>query len=102
MIGNFIAWVVVGGVAGWLASMVMGSNREQGWIQNVIVGVAGAIIGGWVVSIFGVSVVDIISWQSLVTAIIGSPRHRKRTCTARPDARVGEAGSCLPDRRSPR
>jgi len=44
---NIIVWLIVGGVIGWLASIVMKTNAQMGIIANVIVGVIGAGIGGW-------------------------------------------------------
>jgi uncharacterized membrane protein YeaQ/YmgE (transglycosylase-associated protein family) len=43
---NFIIWLVVGGVIGWLASMVMRTDAQQGILLNIIVGIIGAFIGG--------------------------------------------------------
>ena len=47
---NFIIWLVVGGVIGWLASMVMRTDGQQGIILNVVVGIIGAMLGGWLIS----------------------------------------------------
>jgi uncharacterized membrane protein YeaQ/YmgE (transglycosylase-associated protein family) len=43
---NFIIWLVIGGVIGWLASMVMRTDGQQGIILNIVVGIVGAFIGG--------------------------------------------------------
>jgi uncharacterized membrane protein YeaQ/YmgE (transglycosylase-associated protein family) len=45
---NFIIWLIVGGVIGWLASIVM--KRPEGMILNVVVGIVGAMLGGWLIS----------------------------------------------------
>jgi uncharacterized membrane protein YeaQ/YmgE (transglycosylase-associated protein family) len=47
---NLIIWLVVGGLIGWLASMVMKTNDQQGIILNVVVGIVGAMLGGWFIS----------------------------------------------------
>ena len=47
---NFIIWLVVGGLIGWVASMVMKTDAQQGMILNVVVGVVGALLGGWLLS----------------------------------------------------
>ena len=47
---NLIIWLVVGGVIGWLASQVMKTDAQQGMILNVVLGVAGALLGGWLLS----------------------------------------------------
>jgi len=44
---NFILWLIVGGVIGWLASMVMRTNGQQGIILNIVVGIVGSYIGGF-------------------------------------------------------
>jgi uncharacterized membrane protein YeaQ/YmgE (transglycosylase-associated protein family) len=43
---NFIIWIVVGGILGWIASMIMGTNDRQGMFLNIIVGIVGAFLGG--------------------------------------------------------
>jgi len=56
---NIITWLVVGGLVGWVASMVMRTNAQQGIFLNVVVGIVGATIGGWFLSpLFGVSTIN--------------------------------------------
>jgi uncharacterized membrane protein YeaQ/YmgE (transglycosylase-associated protein family) len=43
---NFIIWLIVGGLVGWVASMIMGTNAQQGILLNVIVGIVGAFLAG--------------------------------------------------------
>lgn len=45
---NFIIWLIVGGIIGWLASIVM--KRPEGMILNVVVGIIGSMLGGWLIS----------------------------------------------------
>ena len=47
---NFLIWLIVGGILGWLASLVMKTDGQQGILLNVIVGIVGAFIGGWLIS----------------------------------------------------
>ena len=47
---NMIIWLVVGGVIGWIASLIMKTDAQQGLILNVVVGIVGALIGGWLLS----------------------------------------------------
>lgn len=47
---NFIIWIVVGGLIGWVASMIMKTNAQQGKIMNIVVGLVGALLGGWLIS----------------------------------------------------
>jgi uncharacterized membrane protein YeaQ/YmgE (transglycosylase-associated protein family) len=47
---NLIIWLVVGGVIGWLASLIMKTDAQQGVFLNVVVGIVGALLGGWLLS----------------------------------------------------
>ncbi len=47
---NFIAWIVIGGLIGWIASKLMNTDAQQGLILNVVVGIVGAFVGGWLIS----------------------------------------------------
>lgn len=47
---NIIIWLIVGGILGWLASMMMKTDGQQGIILNVVVGIVGAMLGGWLLS----------------------------------------------------
>jgi uncharacterized membrane protein YeaQ/YmgE (transglycosylase-associated protein family) len=47
---NIIIWLVVGGLIGWVASMIMKTDAQQGMILNVVVGVVGAMLSGWVIA----------------------------------------------------
>ena len=47
---NIIIWLVIGGIVGWLASKVMNTDAQQGIILNVVVGIVGALLGGWLLS----------------------------------------------------
>ena len=44
---NLIIWLVIGGLIGWVASMIMKTDAQQGVILNVVVGIVGAFLGGW-------------------------------------------------------
>ena len=47
---NFIIFLIVGGLAGWIASKIMGTDAQQGIILNVVVGIVGAVLAGWLIS----------------------------------------------------
>ena len=47
---NLIIWLVVGGLIGWVASLIMKTDAQQGIILNVVVGIIGALLGGWLLS----------------------------------------------------
>lgn len=70
---NIIVWLIIGGVAGWLASIVMGTNRQQGLIIDIVVGIVGALIGGFVINALGGNAgVTGLNIGSLLTAFIGA------------------------------
>ena len=69
---SIISWIVLGGVAGWLASIIMKRNSQMGLIANVIAGIVGAAVGGWVFSLFGGAGVTGFNLPSLVVAFIGA------------------------------
>ena len=69
---GIIAWIVLGGIAGWLASIVMKRNSQMGLIANVIAGIVGAAVGGWVFSLFGGAGVTGFNLPSLVVAFVGA------------------------------
>ncbi len=56
---NFIIWLVVGGLIGWVASMIMKTDAQQGVILNVVVGIVGALLGGWFLApMFGTGTIN--------------------------------------------
>lgn len=69
---NFLLWVIFGGISGWLASVLMGTNANQGFLGNIIVGILGAIIGGYLMSHFGKVGITGLNLYSLLVAVIGA------------------------------
>jgi uncharacterized membrane protein YeaQ/YmgE (transglycosylase-associated protein family) len=56
---NFILWLVVGGLIGWVASMIMKTDAQQGVLLNVVVGIVGALLGGWLLApLFGTGTIN--------------------------------------------
>jgi uncharacterized membrane protein YeaQ/YmgE (transglycosylase-associated protein family) len=51
---GIIIWLIVGGIIGWLASLIMKTDAQQGILLNVIVGIVGAFLGGWIGGMLGV------------------------------------------------
>jgi uncharacterized membrane protein YeaQ/YmgE (transglycosylase-associated protein family) len=47
---NFIIWLIVGGIIGWLASLIMRTDAQQGVLLNIVVGVIGALLAGWLIT----------------------------------------------------
>lgn len=67
---NLVLWIVFGAIVGWLASLVMGSNRRQGMLRDIVIGIAGAFIGGW---LFGRDISNnLFSLPSIITALVGA------------------------------
>ena len=70
---GLLAWVIVGGIAGWLASMIMKTDANTGILANIGVGIVGALIGGFVVSLFGVQdALTGLDLTSILVAVLGS------------------------------
>lgn len=74
MITSLIAWLVVGLIAGWLASIVMKTNAQQGMLGDIIVGIIGAFIGGFVLNALGIGATgpDAFNLASVLTAFLGA------------------------------
>jgi uncharacterized membrane protein YeaQ/YmgE (transglycosylase-associated protein family) len=69
---NFIIWLILGGIIGWLASKVMNTDAQQGVFLNVIVGIVGSFIGGLVLRSFGKINNNDFSISSLIAAFVGA------------------------------
>ncbi len=67
---GWLAWIIVGGIAGWLASQVMKSR--QGLLVNIVVGIVGAVIGGFLLNAVGVAGVTGFNIWSVLVAFIGA------------------------------
>lgn len=55
---SLIAWIIVGGLAGWLASMIMKTNDQMGCVTNIVVGMIGSVIGGAIVVFLNTGTLD--------------------------------------------
>jgi uncharacterized membrane protein YeaQ/YmgE (transglycosylase-associated protein family) len=69
---SIIGWIVLGLIAGWLASKIMGTSSNQGLLMDIVLGVVGAIVGGFVFSAFGAGGVTGFNIWSLIVATIGA------------------------------
>lgn len=72
---SLILWIVIGGVLGWLASMVMKTDAQQGMFLNVVVGIVGALLGGWFLApMFGTGTINTndFSITSLLVSFLGA------------------------------
>lgn len=71
---GIIVWLIVGGVVGWLASIIMRTDAQQGMLLNVIVGIVGALIAGFVVSpMLGIGTINEgISVATFLVSLVGA------------------------------
>ncbi len=70
---GIIGWIVLGAIAGWLASIVTGKNAQMGCMTNVIVGIVGAFIGGLLgTKVFNWGTVDTFSLGNILVATLGA------------------------------
>lgn len=71
---GIIVWLIVGGVVGWLASIIMRTNAQQGILLNVIVGIVGALLAGFIISpLFGVGTINEgITVASFLVSLVGA------------------------------
>lgn len=70
---NFLLWILLGAVAGWIASMVMGKDHKMGALANIVVGIIGAFLGGWLLGLLGFEVnANAVSFENLLSAIFGA------------------------------
>ena len=72
---SFIIWIIIGGVLGWLASLVMKTDAQQGLLLNIIVGIVGALLGGWLLApLFGTGTINQndFSIGSLLVSFLGA------------------------------
>jgi uncharacterized membrane protein YeaQ/YmgE (transglycosylase-associated protein family) len=72
---DWILWIVVGGVIGWAASLIMKTSGQQGLLLNIVVGIVGALLGGWLAGLLfniDTSTQGVLSWQNLLFSLIGA------------------------------
>ncbi len=67
---GILAWIIIGLIAGWLASMVMKS--EGGAVRDIVTGIIGAFVGGFVMNFFGQSGVSGVNIYSILVAALGA------------------------------
>lgn len=69
---GLLGWIILGGLAGWVASMIMKTDAEQGIFLNIIVGVIGAVIGGFILSLLGGEGVNGFNLYSFLVSLVGA------------------------------
>ena len=69
---GIITWVVIGGLAGWVASMIMKTDAEQGVVGNIVAGVIGGVVGGFLVGLLGGEGFTGFNIWSFLVALLGA------------------------------
>ncbi len=71
---NLIIWLIVGGVVGWLASIIMKRDAQQGILMNIVVGIVGALLAGWLISpLLGIGTINGgLSVGSFLVSLLGA------------------------------
>ncbi|OGH27861.1 MAG: hypothetical protein A3C27_00180, partial [Candidatus Levybacteria bacterium RIFCSPHIGHO2_02_FULL_39_36] len=66
---SILLWIIFGALAGWLASVIMKTNTQQGLLMDIVLGIVGAVVGGFVMSIFGQPGVTGFNIYSIIVAV---------------------------------
>ena len=69
---GLIGWIVIGGLAGWIGSKIQNRDAQMGIGLNIVVGIIGGLLGGWLLSVFGVDVAGGGLFVSFLTCLLGA------------------------------
>ncbi len=69
---GIIGWIVLGGLAGWVASMIVGRDQQQGIFGNILAGIIGGVVGGFIFNLAGGAGVTGFNLWSFVVAVVGA------------------------------
>lgn len=69
---SLLLWIILGAVAGWLASAIMKTDASQGLLTDIILGILGSIAGGFIMNLLGYAGVSGFNLYSLVVAVVGA------------------------------
>ena len=69
---NLLLWLVFGAITGWIASLIMRTNSGQGTLMDIVLGIIGAFVGGFVMNLFGAPGVDGFNVYSMIVAVLGA------------------------------
>lgn len=69
---TILLWILMGAIAGWIASIVMGTDAQQGALMNIVLGIVGALVGGFIVSLVGFQGVNGFNIYSLLVSVFGA------------------------------
>ena len=72
MLINLVLWIILGAASGWIASMIMGRDAQMGALANIIVGILGAILGGFLFNLLGLPGDTGFNFWTLLVAIVGA------------------------------
>ncbi len=84
---GIIGWIIIGGLAGWIASKIMKTDAQQGLLLNIVVGIVGGLIGGFLLKLLGVDVnggglifsfITCLAGACLLIWIVGLVRGRSK------------------------
>ncbi len=69
---DIILWIIFGAIVGWIASIIMKTDAQQGAILNIVVGIVGAVLGGWLMNTVGEGGVSGFNLYSFLVALVGA------------------------------
>lgn len=69
---GIVLWLIFGALAGWIASVIMKTNSQQGMMTDIILGIVGAVVGGFLMGMVGQSGVSGFNLYSMIIAVIGA------------------------------
>lgn len=69
---NILMWVLLGAIAGWVASIVMKTDANQGTIGDIVLGILGAVVGGFAMNVFGQPGVTGFNLYSILVSVLGA------------------------------
>jgi uncharacterized membrane protein YeaQ/YmgE (transglycosylase-associated protein family) len=69
---SWLAWIILGGLAGWIASILTKNNERMGIFWNIVVGILGAVAGSWILGLLGATEPLTFSFMSFLVALGGA------------------------------
>jgi uncharacterized membrane protein YeaQ/YmgE (transglycosylase-associated protein family) len=69
---ELLAWIIMGALAGWIASIIMKTDAQQGWMMNIVLGIVGGLVGGFIMNLFGAPGAGGFNFYSLFVATAGA------------------------------
>jgi uncharacterized membrane protein YeaQ/YmgE (transglycosylase-associated protein family) len=69
---DILLWILFGGISGWITSLIMKTDMNQGTLEDVVLGIVGAVVGGYLFNTFGAPGVTGFNLYSLIVAVIGA------------------------------